>query len=215
MALVTPNFTDLVSVLSAQVLARGSTARGTINLGGGGTSMKFGAYLFIKMGRGGTTALSAGMDILVRRVLNNDTAAAGGVHPAAMPALLSSTAAAAGTTVNVDSAAGQAALNVASITGFAAGDIICIQDSGGGVTRLEWHRVSKTATGILTLDRNLQFAHTAAQADTVRNKSDVFGPIWVPGGSLYEVIFDYGSQSTGDSATLQCLAQSYDSESVA
>ncbi len=137
------------------------------------------------------------------------------MHPAATPFLLSQTVAANSTTVNADSNAGQATLNVASITGFASEDIVCIQDSGGGVTRLEWHRVSKTATGVLTLDRNLQFSHTSAQADTVRNKSDVFAPIWVHGLSLIEVIFDYGDATGGDSATVQALAQSYASETVA
>lgn len=213
MATVTPTFTDNVSVIGAQVLARGSTVRGTIDL-----RTAFGAYLFPKIGRGGTTAISGGtlvgIKLQVRRLINNDTATAGGVHPVGAPALLSSVAAAAATTVSVDSASGQAALNVALITGFASEDIVCIQDSGAGVTRLEWHRVSKTAAGILTLDRSLQFSHTAVQADTVRNKADVFAPIWVPGGSLAEVIFDYGDATAGESATLICLAQTYASESV-
>jgi hypothetical protein len=208
---IVPNVTDTpVSVIAAAVLTRGSVSRGTIDL-----RAVFGAWLFLKIGRGGTTALTNGVDALVRRVLNNDTAGAGNVHPAGMPALLSSTAAASSTTcATSDSNAGQAALNVALITGFAAGDIICIQDSGAGVTRLEWHRISKTATGILTLDRNLQFTHTAAGADTVRNKADVFTPIWAPGGSLYEVIFDYGDDAAGESVTVQCLAQRVDSETI-
>ncbi len=214
MALVTPNFTDNLSVVTAQVLARGSTVRGTIDL-----RTKFGAYVFAKIGRGGTTALSGGttpgVDVLMRRVLNNDVAVAGGVHPAGIPAYLSSIVAASSTTVNVNSNSGQAVLNVASVTGFAAGDLICIQDSGGGVTRLEWHRVSKVSGSTLVLDRNLQFSHTAAQADTVRNKADVFAPAWLPGGSLWEVIFDYGDDSAGESVTVQALAQSYDSETVA
>lgn len=209
MSTITPTWTDNVSVITEQVLIRGSTVRGTLDL-----RTKFGAMLFCKVGRGGTTALTNGVDLLIRRVLNNDAAIAGGVHPVHV-ALASSTTAASSTTVSSDSNSGQAALNVTSIAGFVAGDLICIQDSGGGVTRLEWQRVSKTATGVLTLDRNLQFTHTAAQADTVRNKSDVFNPIWVPGGSLVEVIFDYGDDSAGDSATVQALAQTDDSELIA
>jgi hypothetical protein len=96
-------------------------------------------------------------------------------------------------------------------TSLAAGDIICIQDSGGGVTRLEWARISKISGSVLTLDAPLQFAHTLAQADTVRNKSDVFEPIWVDGGSLYSVIFDYGDDAAGDSVTIQAMAQIWDS----
>src|SRR5262249_7620073 len=158
---------------------------GTLNL-----KTKNGARLFLDIGRGGTTALSNGIVAQIRPIANdgvNDIPHPGGLSP-----LLSSIAAATSTTVSSDSAAAQNALNVTSVTGFAADDIICIQDAGGGVTRLEWHRVSKTAAGILTLDRNLIFAHTAAQADTVRNKADSFVPIYLPGGASYEVVIDYG-----------------------
>jgi hypothetical protein len=210
LATVVPSYTDNVTVVAAQVLARGSTVGGQLDL-----RAKFGAYLMAKIGRGGTTALTNGVDFLVRRILNNDTATAGGVHPAGMPGLLSTIVAASSTTcATSNSNSGQPVLNVALITGFAAGDVICIQDSGGGVTRLEWGRVSKTATGVLTLDRNLQFTHTSAGADTVRNKADVFAPIWMPGGSLYECLFDYGDDTAGESVTVICSAQTYDQDTV-
>lgn len=207
MASITPVYTDNVSVVALQTLARGLTARGTLDL-----RADFGAWLFLKIGRGGATALSAGVDVRVRRLLNNDTATSGATHPVGIP-LKGGTTAAAQTTVNVDSTAGQAALNVASVSGFAAGDLICVQDAG--LARVEFHTVSKTAVGVLTLDRPLQFAHTAAQGDSVRNQSDVFAPLWVAGGSLYGVVFDYGSQTTGDTITVAAFAQVFANESVA
>jgi hypothetical protein len=210
---VTASFTDNVSVVAAAVLARGSTARGTLDL-----RSKYGAYLFVKIGRGGTTGLTNGVDVRINRVLNNDTATPGGVHPGGIP-LLSSIAAAASTTIgNADANSGQAVVTVASTTSFAAGDLICIQDADAGVTRLEFQRVSKVAggaNGTLTLDRNLQYTHTSLVADTVRNKADVFAPIWLAGGSLWEVIFDYGDDAAGDSVTVQAKAQTYDSDSIA
>ena len=199
-----PTWTDNVSVVSAQVLARGSTVRGTIDLRG-----KLGAYLHVSIGRGGTAALTNGVEVLVRRVLNND--GAGGVHPGTWALLKSGTTAASSTTVSSDSDSGQAVLTVSSGTGFAAGDVICIQDSGGGVTRLEWARISKVSGGTLTLDRNLTYTHTSAQADTVRDNSDCFPPTWLDGGSLYEVIFDYGDDAAGDSVTVRAVAQTLDS----
>jgi hypothetical protein len=212
---VTASFTDNVSVVAAAVLARGSTARGTLDL-----RAKFGAYLFIKIGRGGTTALTNGVDVLLRRMLNNGAAGTvGGVHPAGIP-LLSSTVACNGNTTiaGTNVAAGDVEIHTAAVTNFAAGDLICIQDAGGGVTRLEWARVSKltvaSGTG-LTLDSPVLFAHTTAQADTVRNKADVFAPVWLAGGSLYEVIFDYGDDAAGESVTVSALAQSYDSDNIA
>jgi hypothetical protein len=160
-SLTTPSFTDYVSVVGAAVLARGSTTRGTIDL-----KSKHGARLFIDIGRGDTTALTNGVDVLIRALANDGTNDL--PHPGSIGPLLSSVAAAASTTVNSDSASGQAALNVASSAGWAAGDLACIQDAGGGVTRLEFQRVSKVAAGVLTLDRNLIFTHTGAGADTVR-----------------------------------------------
>jgi hypothetical protein len=207
MATLTPVWTDNVSVVAAQVLARGSTVRGTIDLRG-----KFSATLFGKVGRTGTSALTNGVVLLARRVINNDSPRAGGVHPSPDRQLYSVVEGASATTVSGDSAAGQAELQVDSVTGFAADDLICIRDADGGMTRLEWHRVSKVETGILKLDRPLQFSHAAAQADSVHNKSDAFFPIHLPGGSLWEVIFDYGDDSAGESVVVQALAQTNDSE---
>lgn len=203
-----PAWSDNVGIVAAQVLARGATVRGTLDL-----RAKYGAYVFGKQGRGGTAALTNGVNFMLRRVLNNDTAAAGGVHPE-MFNFLSSVIAASSTTVNVDAALGAVEIKLAAITGLAVGDDLCIQDSGGGVTRLEWARIAKltvaSGTGV-TLDRPLQFAHTAAQADTVRNKADVFAPFWIDGGSLIEVVFDYADDAAGDSVTVSCLAQTLDS----
>lgn len=200
-----PNWSDNVSIIAVTTLARGSTSRGVLDL-----RTKYGSFIFNKIGRGGTNALSNGVVILVRRVLNNDGATAGAVHPF-FTSQTSGTTAASSTTVNSDSNSGQSTLNVTSISGFSAGDYICIQDSGGGVTRLEWQRVSKTSAGVLTLDRNLTFTHSSVQADTIRSAADVFAPIFVDGGSLYEVIFDYGDDSTGDTVTISSLAQTFDS----
>jgi len=196
-----PVWTDNVSVVASATLARGATTSGTIDL-----RSKRGAYLFVRIGRQGTAALTNGVDCLIRRTINNN----GAPFPAAAIPLISQFAAAVSTTcATSDSNAGQKALNVALITGFAAGDTILI---GGGTAREEWARVSKTATGILTLDRNLQFTHTTAQADTVRNKADVFPGYWVDGGAVVEVVFDYGDDGAGDSVTVECLAQTYDSD---
>jgi hypothetical protein len=201
MASVTPVWADNVSVVASTNLARGSTVRGTIDL-----SAKFGAWLFVRIARGGTAALTNGIDVLIRRLFNSV------VHPGSLVPLNSGFTAASATTVNADSASGQQALNVASITGFAAGDIICINQGGA---REEWARVSKTAAGVLTLDDDLQFTHTAAQADTVRNQAFTPPPIWLPGGAVYEVIFDYGDDSAGDTAQVMAVAQRYDSDTIA
>lgn len=204
MSVVTINYTDNVAVVAAANLARGSTARGTLDL-----RAKLGARLFVRIGRQGTTALTNGVDVLIRALLNND--AAQGAHPAGIPALLSSTVAASSTTVSTDSNSGQPLLTVASGTGFAAGDTISIVDASFTPTRLEFHRISKISGGAITLDRNLAASHTSVQGDRVINKADVFAPVWLDGGTLYECVFDYGDDAAGESVTVEARAQTLDS----
>ena len=202
----TPNFTDNVSIISAAVLARGSVSRTTYDL-----RTKRGAWFFVRIGRGGTTAITTTpITAIIRRTLNN----AGIINPSPDATYVAQLTAASSTTVNSDSNSGQSAVNVASSAGFAAGDIVCIQDSGGGVTWLEWGRVSKVAAGVITLDSPLQYTHTSAAADTVRNKGEAWAG-WVDGGATYEILIDYGSAGAGESITIEVKAQTYDTDTGA
>ena len=206
MATATPVWTDNVSVIAAATLAAGSKTRGTIDL-----RAKFGAMLFLRLGRKGATAPASAIQAQIRRVLNND--GAGGIHPGAPIPLAGSTTTGQSTTVSADSASGQNVLNVASVTNFAAGDVICIYDSG--FARLEFHRVSKVSGSTLVLDDNLGYSHTAAQADNVTRIADVFAPVWLNGGSLWEIVVDYGASATGSDYVVECRAQTYDSDTIA
>jgi len=205
MATATPSWTDNVSVIAAATLAAGSKTRGTIDL-----RSKFGAFLFVRLGRKGATAPGAAIQVQIRRVLNNDSA--GGIHPGAAIPLAGGTSTGQATTVNSDSASGQNVLNVASVTNFAAGDVICIYDSG--FSRLEFARVSKVSGSTLVLDDNLGYSHTAAQADNVTRMGDVFSPVWLNGGSLWETVVDYGGTGTGSDYVVEAKAQTYDSDSI-
>lgn len=205
MATATPTWTDNVSIVAARNLSRGSTYRATFDW-----RSKIGGRLLVRMGRQGTTALTNGVNVIVRPTYNND----GTIHPGTVWEALSQTAAAASTTISgSDSNSGQQAVNVASITGFAAGDLLCIVDASYTPSRLEFHRVSKTATGVLTVDTNLKTSHTTAQADRVNNKAESWNP-FLNGGATYEIVFDYGDDSAGESVTIECLAQTLDSYSI-
>lgn len=199
----TINRTDSgTAVISSQTLARGSSVSSTYAMGS-----KLRARFLVRVGRQGTTALTNGVDVIIRPSVNANAIA----HPQG-PVFTSQTAAAASTTcATSDSNAGQKTLNVASSTGFAAGDYLLI---GGGTAREEWARVSKVASGVLTLDRNLTYTHTTAQADTVRNKAD----LWVydyEGPGTVDVVVDYGDDSAGESVTVEVLVQSDDSINLA
>ena len=206
MASLTPVWTDNVSVIPAQTVAFGNVVRGTLDL-----RLNYGAMLFVRRGRKGTAAPSTSIKVQIRRVIDNG--GAGGLHPGAVIPLASSTTTGHATTVNVDSAAGQPVLNVASVTGFVAGDIVCLYDAA--FARLEFARVSKVAASTLVMDAPLGFAHTAAQADNVTRIADVFAPVWLHGGALWEVVVDYGASTSGADYVAQALAQVYDSDTIA
>ena len=206
MATATPVWTDNVSVIAAATLAAGNKTRGTLDL-----RSKFGAMIFLRLGRKGATAPASAIQAQIRRVINND--GAGGIHPGAPIPLAGSTSTGQSTTVNSDSNSGQNVLNVASVTNFAAGDMICIYDTS--FARLEFHRVSKVSGSTLVLDDNLGYTHTAAQADNVTRMADVFAPVWLNGGSLWEVVVDYGASASGSDYVVECKAQTYDSDTIA
>jgi hypothetical protein len=72
------------------------------------------------------------------------------------------------TTVDADSAAGQKVLNVAATTDFTVGDYIYISKAGLEY-KAEIGKVASIQAGVsLTLEENLEWAHTGADAETVK-----------------------------------------------
>src|SRR6266436_413570 len=138
--ITTPNFTETL-LFGPDLMARGSTLRRTADL-----RAAYGGFVHVQIGRGDATALTVGIGVRVNRLISivaqgsNVPYSSGGPfvieHPAPVPDgnLVGGTAAAATTTVNTDSSG--VLLRVASITGFAAGDIITI-DGAGTYTKWE------------------------------------------------------------------------------
>jgi hypothetical protein len=200
---ITPSWSNL-SVLAITTVANNAVSRSTMDL-----SAKWGAWVYVQLGRGGTTALPNGVDVLVAR-----TGSAGGILiPGYLVALLSQTAAAVGTTCTAAGSpnnAGVGSLTVASTTSFAVGDIICIQDNATPTSLTEWNRVARvTSATVLLLDSPTLFAHNNT-AHTVRNKAESWS-FWLDGGEIYEIILDRGQQGTGEAVTAQINARLLDS----
>jgi hypothetical protein len=117
------------------------------------------------------------------------------------------TSAASSSTVNADAALGAFSITPAATTGFAAGDRIVI---GPGTAREEPKAISKVSSGSLFFDEPLLFAHTAVQADTVRNQADIFDPYWIGGEANVngvEVIVDYGAAGSGSNLQVEVIAE--------
>lgn len=209
--ITTPVWTDAVVVVTPQVVsAAGASIRGTIDLRG-----KFGARLYCKIGRLATTVLATAIDVYVRPVLNNGATGTNlpFTHPYG-PQFQSQIAVTTAPTVATDASAAAKTLVTSSGTSIVKGDIVCISDSGGTTfARTEFKTVAKVSTNTLTLTEGLDYAHTAGQADTVCRLADVFTPYNLPGGSLYEVIFDYSVSATGGNVVVMAHAQTYDSNS--
>jgi len=79
----------------------------------------------------------------------------------------------AATTVDADSAAAQAVLNIAVTTSFVAGESVVINEGG---VREEIKTITSVQAGIsLTMTANLTYTHTAVQADIVECKHKITG----------------------------------------
>jgi hypothetical protein len=195
------------TVVPLQRISAGATPtiRGLIDL-----TNKNGMWLYHRVGRTSTTALGAPCLIRTRPLLGGGSGTR--THPTSNYDRASSIAAATGSTTvaTSDVAIGDYVINVASGTGFAAGDTIKIEDgSGGTFARVEFLKISKVVSNALYLDDPIQFAHTVAQADKVTNGADAFARIWIPGGSRMVVIYDWGASASGDPITVESVLSAY------
>lgn len=202
-----PSFTDKVTVVALTRVTNGSVARGTLDLTG-----KFGAFIFIRVGRLTSTAPATGIRVFVRRQLYDSSNSRDIPHPGALAVFQDTTTAANLTTLNGSPSHPASALTLTSATGFAGDQYVCITNSTSSPTRAEWHHTSKIASTTLTMDRN--FANTSiANADTITNQSLVPAAIWVdggPGATNIEVVFDYGPEANASHVVVEAWAHTYD-----
>ena len=203
-----PSWTDAgAAVVSPVTLERGEVERETIDL-----RTKFGAYLFLGVGRGGTTALTNGVNVEVRRMLNN-----GGVLMPGSPHFTTITDTATAFAKQINNGAGYAVGTTAFATDGtgtpAADEDLCfwgktaVQSDGTTLPDLEFLRVSKFSSPTLTVDSPCKVAKIDNELFT--NKANCWS-VWCPGGCVYEVIFDYGDDAAGDAVAVVCHAQTFD-----
>ena len=140
---------------------------------------KFGAWLYVRMGRREGTALTRAAYVAIRRT-DNDTL----VLPNQMFDAISQTATAQSTTLSANTSIGDGTCVLTSATGFAIGDTICLHSDDGNANRVEFARVVNINSATLTLERNLLVAHTSA--DRVTSLADI-SSIWLPGNERYEI----------------------------
>lgn len=206
--MATPSWSDKVSVVALARVTNGSKARGTLNL-----ANKFGAYLFLRVGRLTSTAPATGIVVSVRRLLYDAGNSRDVPHPATLAQYQDTTTAANLTTLNGSPSHPADAVTLTSATGFAAAQGVLITDSTSSPARAEWHRTSKIASTTLTFDRNMANA-SIASGDTITNQALVIPPIWLDGSphaNDVEVIFDYGAEANASHVVVEAFAQTLDS----
>lgn len=175
MALITKTNPTYTSVESPVVIASGSlgTLR-TLDL-----KTKFGAWLYVRMGRRVATALTRSAYVAIRRTDNDSL-----VLPNQMFDAISQTATAQSNTLSANTAVGDGTCVLTSASGFAIGDTICLHSDDTNAQRVEFARIVNIATNTLTLERNMLVAHTSG--DRVTSLADVQS-IWLPGNEKYEI----------------------------
>jgi hypothetical protein len=206
----TPGWTDAgTQVIAPQALEKGYSVRGTINL-----LTKHGAFLFVGIGRGGTTVLTTGVNVEIRRTLN-----AGGILMPGSPwfAGLSTTAAAIIKAINLGAGyvAGTSAFEIDGTGTPAADDDLCfwgktaVPANATALPDLEFVRVSKFSGTTLTIDAPCKVAKI--ENEVLTSKADQWC-VWCPGGCTYSVVIDYGDDAAGEAVAVVCYAQTLDSE---
>lgn len=220
MGTIHPNWTDYVTVQLPYAISYANSLQTVTGLD---LREHHGGYLFVGVGRSGSTALTNGVDVIVRRLLNGGTGAPiyAGPHWSARSAVACGERA-------INNGGGypagtqSMAFDGSGGTSFAVGDTLCfwgvtaVPGSDGLVmnTDSEWPeflRVSRGTTTPVVVD---------SPCGTTKLDNEVFCQgdswvVWLPGGSAYELVFDYGDDSAGGRVLCMAHLQEYtEDESV-
>jgi len=181
MATVTKTSPTFVQVEAPVVLATATlgTLRNSSNVAELDLRTKYGAWIYVRMGRRVATALNRSAYVSIRRT-DNETL----VLPLQTYDVVSQIAAAQSNTLSAGTSIGDGSITLTSATGFAIGDSICLHSDDTNANRVEFARIVNIATNTLTLERNLRVAHNSG--DRVTSLADV-RQIWIPGGEQYEI----------------------------
>ena len=218
MGTINPTWVDNVSVQAPYAISYGVCLDVTNNPDLRG---EHGAYLFIGVGRSGTTGLTNGVDVRVRRLLNNGTGAP--KYGADLVAFRTGTVCGERAVNNGDGyAAGSSsfAFDGTGGTSFAVGDLLCfwgvdaVPGSDGAVSPANGSEFLRVSKGITTPVVTDQGCGVAKINNEVFCQADAW-IVWLPGGSLYELIFDYGDDSAGGRILCEAHLQMYTEDTTA
>jgi hypothetical protein len=195
----TPTFLSPAPV-PAVVLATGDTLGTVYTLD---LKTKKGAQLFVMVGRRLNTALTRSAFVICRRTDNNALVVPFSAYDTET---ISSTTAAASTTVSSGGASGTNTVTVASASGFAVGNLICLHSDDTAASRVEFAKIHAISGSVLTVDRNFRTSHNSA--DRVTNLATV-RTLFLPGGDIWEI---YAANNSGQSLVFLVEGYTLDSD---
>ena len=207
-----PSWTDATSIVAITTLAKGAVSTTAFAV-----TAKFGAFVYVFIGRTGTTALDQSIHVRIRRLILANPVIRNLVPEASFES--NKTASVSGVCAGSGNNAGVTTLTLNAAKTFVAGlngEIwLAVLDSTSTPTSAsEWVRQSlATSTTAKLLDAPTISAHNST-SHNVADQADIFRA-YIPGGATYELVIDYGQATTGDTVVIQALMQTLDSVAVA
>jgi len=215
---IAPKTFTTADVIAAQALLISNLVRGQIDL-----QQSVGAYLFLDVARISTSAYTNPIDIVINRLAGTLTAGfTSDRHSPNNNLGFQSTLTASGTVtaqVNANTAVGDASFAIkTSNTGFTAYGSSCAflgSTAPGSLTNTQavssFEVVNMSATsgsGPWTLTSRQKLGVVHAANDYITNVVDSFTR-WLPGGFVYDVIFDANNIAAGAGAVVRAVAMTY------
>jgi hypothetical protein len=206
----TPSWTDGVTIVSPQMLARGAVLTATINLTG-----KPGMRALIGVGRSGATAIDVGIGIHVHRTvaLSPIVEAVGAPD---FTAICDTAASVSGVCAAAGNNAGVASLTLNAAKTFVAGTngikLLSVIDNTTTPTTASEFLVEEFATSTtVKLLRTATISAHNSTAHVVSDRANMF-MAWLEGGCINRIVISYGAATTGDAAFVYAVAQTLNSE---
>lgn len=171
----TPTVMTYSTPIAASSIASGTLPGTTVTVD---LTTKFGAWLYCRIGRTTTSALTNAAYIAIRRQVNNTL-----IYPSVNYDFVSSIAAVNSTTISSGGSSSNTSIVLAAGAGFTNRQIICIHSSGA---RVEFAALIGLSASTVWVDRSVGFRLTHNASDVVSNGADV-GNVWIPGGDIWEL----------------------------
>jgi hypothetical protein len=140
---------------------------------------KFGAWVYVRIGRRAATALTRAAYVAIRRTSDNSL-----VLPIQQFDAVSQSGAAISNTLASAAAINDETITLTSAASFAVGDTICMHSDDSAANRVEFARIVAISGNVLTLERGVRIAHNSG--DRVTTMADAF-PVYIPGGDIYGI----------------------------